>query len=50
MSASGCYGVPEVKAKIVENGSCSYDMDNVTSANLPAFNLKAGVGGEYSFH
>ncbi len=48
MSTSGSFGVPEVNSKIVQNDSGSYDMDNVTSSNLPPFNMKAGVGGKFN--
>ncbi len=37
-----------MNSKIVKNDSGSYDMDNVTSSNLPPFNMKAGVSGKFN--
>ncbi len=48
MCADKGYGVPSVKSKITKNDSGSYDMDNVTCENLPAFKLEAGTAGEYN--
>ena len=50
MCADKDYGVPSVKSKITKNDSGSYDMDNVTCENLPAFKLEAGTASEYNIN